>query len=313
VLGVLQGFATITAVIVVGYLLARLRVLGPETRNLLATLVFFVATPCLLFVTLQAADPGRLLSRSLVIAASSVVVAVLVYAVAARLVWHRTGSHTVIGSICASYVNAGNLGIPLLLFVLGDSGAVASVMLLQLVVMAPLTFALLDTAATRHRPSVWKLLGIPLKNPVTLGSLLGLVIAVAGWRVPQLVMAPVTLVGNMAVPAALIAYGVSLHHSPRIGAGGATAELTWVAFCKAVVQPLAAWAVAHFGFGLQGTELLAATIVAALPTAQNVFVYAIRYDRAVALARDSVFITTLLSVPAIFVITYLLGSGLSVR
>ena len=145
-------------------------------------------------------------------------------------------------------------------------------MLLQLVVMAPLTFALLDTAATKHRPSAWQLVQIPLKNPVTLGSLLGLAVAIVGWQVPALIMAPVTLVGNMAVPAALIAYGVSLHNSPRIGAGGATPELTWVAFCKAVVQPFAAWAVAHFGFGLQGTELLAATMVAALPTAQNVFV-----------------------------------------
>jgi len=38
-----------------------------------------------------------------------------------------------------------------------------------------------------------------------------------------------------------------------------------------------------------------------------VFVYAVRYDRAVALARDAVAVTTLLSVPAVFVIAAVLG------
>lgn len=305
-LGVLQGFATIVIVILVGYLMARLHVLSAVSRNVLATVVFYVATPCLLFVTLQETNPHRLISSSLVIAASSVIAAAGAYVLVARLVLRRGGSHTVVGAISSSYVNAGNLGIPLLLYVLGDAGAVASVMLLQLVVMAPVAFGLLDSARTRRRPSPWQLAQIPLKNPVTVGTLLGLIVALTQVHVPGVVMNPIELLGDLAVPAALIAYGVSLHHGPRVG-GGAGGELAWVAFCKAVVQPVTAWAVAHYAFGWTGTALLAATIVAALPTAQNVFVYAVRYDRAVPLARDSVFITTVLSVPTILVITLLLS------
>jgi malonate transporter and related proteins len=48
-------------------------------------------------------------------------------------------------------------------------------------------------------------------------------------------------------------------------------------------------------------------VIAALPTAQNVFTFAMRYDRAVILARDVIFVATLLSVPAIIVITALLS------
>ena len=48
-------------------------------------------------------------------------------------------------------------------------------------------------------------------------------------------------------------------------------------------------------------------VLAALPTAQNIFVHAVRYDRGVVLARDAVFATTVLSVPAITVIAALLA------
>ena len=47
-------------------------------------------------------------------------------------------------------------------------------------------------------------------------------------------------------------------------------------------------------------------MVAALPTARNIFVYATRYNRSTTLARDSIFVTTALSVPVLLTITALL-------
>ena len=49
------------------------------------------------------------------------------------------------------------------------------------------------------------------------------------------------------------------------------------------------------------------TVLAALPTAQNIFVHATRYGRGEVLARDSIFVTTVLSVPAIVLVAALLG------
>ena len=46
---------------------------------------------------------------------------------------------------------------------------------------------------------------------------------------------------------------------------------------------------------------------AALPTAQNVFVYAVRYRTSVPLARDVVSTTTLACIPALIVIAGLLS------
>jgi malonate transporter len=47
------------------------------------------------------------------------------------------------------------------------------------------------------------------------------------------------------------------------------------------------------------------TVTSALPTAQNVFVYAATYGRGTTLARDAVLVTTVLSVPALLVIVAL--------
>jgi predicted permease len=305
--GVVSGFGTIAIVIALGYALARAGVLGPETRNMLARLVFFVATPALLFDTLRKADPHRLLSTSLVVSAAAVATVAATYVVIARLAWRRSVGDATIGALASSYVNAANLGIPLAAFVLGDVSPIGPLLLLQLVIMAPVSFALLDASAAHRRPHPLKLLSVPLRNPITVGTVLGLILAFIGADLPTIVTAPIGLLGDMAVPAALLAYGVSLHGAPGIGAGGSLAEVVLVAALKVVGAPLAAWAIAKFALGLSGHALLAATMTAALPTAQNVFVYAVRYNRAIALARDSVFVTTLAAVPSILLIAALLG------
>ena len=74
---------------------------------------------------------------------------------------------------------------------------------------------------------------------------------------------------------------------------------------KLLVQPALAYAVG-LAVGLQDAALYAVAVLAALPTAQNVFVLASRYDRGVVLARDAIFLSTIGSVPAILVLTALL-------
>jgi predicted permease len=63
-----------------------------------------------------------------------------------------------------------------------------------------------------------------------------------------------------------------------------------------------------YALGLGRHDLLAVTVIAALPTAQNIFTFAVRYDRGVILARDMIFAATVLSVPVILIITWLLAS-----
>ena len=87
----------------------------------------------------------------------------------------------------------------------------------------------------------------------------------------------------------------------------AASSRTGTAPTSLVVQPLVAWVVAHLVLGIDGPALLAVVVCASLPTAQNVFVHATRYDRATTLARDTILVTTIGAVPVIALVVVLLG------
>lgn len=306
VIGVLEGFATITVLIGLGMLLAHTGVIDLPGQRTLSMVAFYVASPALLITVLEDADLGELFSSTLVATAVAVVVVVAVYVAVARLVLHRDLAHLVVGSLSSGYVNAGNLGIPIAAYVLGDAALVAPALLLQLLVLQPLALTVMDVAVAQERLSIWRILSRPLKTPLTIGSAIGLLIAGFDLELPRPVHDPLELVAGMAVPSMLIAYGVFLRLGPRPGLGNAP-ELGLIVALKLVVQPLVAWAVGSFVLGLEGTPLLAVTVISALPTAQNVFVHATRYDRGQVLARDTVFATTVLSVPAVTVVAALLA------
>jgi predicted permease len=303
--GVFEGFATIILVIALGALLAQLRVLDLGAQVVLSRLAFFVASPALLVTVLADTDVTEVFSGNLAASFAGVVVAAGLYVASARLLLRRELAETVIGALCSAYVNAGNLGLPIASYVLGDVALVAPVLLMQLLVLQPLALAVLDHAVSTGPVRVGRLLTQPLRTPLTVGSLVGLGLALTGVDLPPAVHDPLALVGGMAVPAMLIAYGISLRLGPRPGHGSTPGELVWIGALKLVAQPTAAYATGLL-LGLDDAALLAVTVLSALPTAQNIFVHATRYDRGVVLARDAIFLTTVLSVPAIFVITALL-------
>ena len=304
--GVVEGFATIGVVIGLGVLLAQLGVLDLAAQRMLSRLSFFVASPALMVTVLGRADVTSVLSRSLVATASAVLVCAVLYLLAARLVWRKPVADTVIGTLSAVYVNAGNLGIPIAAYVLGDAALVAPTLLMQLLVLQPLALAVLDHAVSGRGFSVARALTRPLTNPLTVGSLVGLALAITGVELPRAIEDPLVLVGGMAVPSMLLAYGISLRLGPRPGHGTSAVEIGYITVLKLVVQPLTAYVAGRFVLDLDAKALFAVTVLAALPTAQNIFVHATRYRRAEVLARDSIFVTTVLSVPAIATVAALL-------
>ena len=73
------------------------------------------------------------------------------------------------------------------------------------------------------------------------------------------------------------------------------------------MQPLVAYALAHLALGRPGHALLAVVVCSSLPTAQNIFVHATRYDRSPTLARDTILVTTVGAVPLITLAVWVLG------
>ena len=305
-LGVLIGFAIIGTVILIGYLTGRSGVLGDTAPHVISRLTFFVLSPCLLFTVLADSDVHVLFSSMLAVSSIAAVLACLLFLGIALLVFKRSLPEAVIGSLSAGYVNANNIGIPVAVYVLGDPAYSAPVILFQLLVLAPIALTVLDVS-TNGRGSIGRTLLKPFTNPLIIGSALGAIVAIAQLEIPEAVMEPFRIVGAAAVPLVLINFGMSLHGQRALAPGSNRRDVLLATGIKLAVMPLIAWLFGRFVFGMDAEHLFVVTVLAALPTAQNIFVYAQRYDRGQVVSRDVILLTTIGSVPILVGIAALLA------
>jgi malonate transporter and related proteins len=330
-MGLIAAFGPIWILTAIGYLTRRRRLLADNMAEVLGQFVFHLAIPADLFLTLSRTSLSGLAGRPL--AAFSVSTVALMGAgwFAAGRWFGRKPGECAIWSMAAGYVNSANLGIPIATVVLGRASFVIEVLLMQTLVVTPIVLTVLDRyddAAGRIR--FRRIASLPLRNPVILASGLGVIASATGFRLPSVLLDPMTLLGAAAVPTALIALGASLYR-PRpparvrpdqagetdahdrgdqaaesAPAEPAVAELAVISVLKLAVQPAVALATA-FAFDLTHPELVAVVVCAGLPTAQNAFIYAQRYRAADALASRSIMVTTTLSMATLIIIAALLG------
>ncbi|NVM93644.1 AEC family transporter [Arthrobacter wenxiniae] len=307
-LAVAEGFSVVWLIILVGWFVGRRRLLGDNAPQVLSRLSFFVASPALLLETLSKADLKQVFSEPLLVAAVSAVFTGLVFLLISRFWLKRSLSEALLSAMSSSIVNAANLGIPIAAYVLGDAALIAPVLIFQLAFYTPCYLLVLDATTSGHRATPGRILLQVFRNPMILGTLAGLVLAASGWRLPSLLAEPVHLIGGAAIPAILIAFGMSLGTSkPLSAADGRRTDTLLATGFKLVLHPVAAYLLGHFVLGMSGAALFAVVVAAALPSAQNVYVVAQRYLVGVTVAKDTVLATTVLAIPAMFAVAVLLG------
>ena len=373
---VVAGLAVFGAVIAVGWLLVRTRAVPADADGVLTRVCFFAATPALLVTTLSRADLTAVLSRSTAVAVAAELAAIVSAWCLHRLVLRRPTAEATIGALASGYVNAANLGIPVAVLVLGDAATIAPILLLQLLVLTPATFTVLDAVTRRGNPSRLATLTVPLRNPLLWGVVAGTAANLGGVDLKEwgggYPAQGLEMLGRVAVPLMMLALGMSLAGAPRplrnpapeeaspspqdspaqsarqgkgrqgqeppvAEAGSEAHEINtaggrpprveedpahgarstsqrgagrrrdlWLAVgWKLAVMPGLA-VVVGLAAGLSGGQLLAPVVTAALPTAQNVFMYASRYGAAKDLARDAVLLTTAGFVPVVLLAAALL-------
>ena len=374
---VVAGLAVFGAVIAVGWMLVRTRAVPADADGVLTRVCFFAATPALLVTTLSRADLTAVLFRSTAVAVAAELAAIVSAWCLHRLVLRRPTAEATIGALASGYVNAANLGIPVAVLVLGDAATIAPILLLQLLVLTPATFTVLDAVTRRGNPSRLATLTVPLRNPLLWGVVAGTAANLGGVDLKEwgggYPAQGLEMLGRVAVPLMMLALGMSLAGAPRplrnlvpeeaapslqgspartvqspqsarqsqeplaAEAGSEAREINtaggrlprveeepahgarstsqrgagrrrdlWLAVgWKLAVMPGLA-VVVGLAAGLSGGQLLAPVVTAALPTAQNVFMYASRYGAAKDLARDAVLLTTAGFVPVVLLAAALL-------
>jgi malonate transporter len=294
-MGMIAAFGPIWLLTGLGYAVRRAGLLDDGAAGVLGRFVFHLAMPAALFLALARTPLGGFEVRAL--AASAVAAAAVIgfaWWGAGRWFGRKPAERPIFG-MSAGYVNSANLGIPVALQVLGNVSFLVEVVLLQTLVLTPIILAALDRGSDADgRIRLRRLATLPFRNPVILGSALGVVASATHAGLPRTLHTSLALLAAAAVPTALVALGASLHRDrasdDRVGAGALSA----VTALKLVAQPLLAYAMGLV-LRLPADQLLAVTVCAGLPTAQNTFLFAQEYGIGEAFATRAVLVTTTLS------------------
>ncbi|GAB3700420.1 AEC family transporter [Corynebacterium nasicanis] len=308
--GVITGFAIILAVIAVGVILSRTGVIGDDRERLVLNRVaFYAASPALLFTSVAKSDAQTLFSPVILVIFCATVATAALYILASVLLFRQDIPTTTMGAASSCYFNSVNIGLPVSIYVLGEATYVVPVLVLQMVVFTPFILAGLvaEEAGGRSRLArIWGPVRTAVFSPVVIGSVLGLVVALVGLHIPDPVMRPLEILGGASIPMILISFGASLRNTAPLTTPADRPGTIAATALKLVGMPLIAWGIAR-ALGLEGNELYASVILAALPAAQNVYNFAASHQRGMIIARDTVFLTTFGSLPVMLAIALLFG------
>jgi malonate transporter and related proteins len=286
----------IALIVGLGYLVGRLRWLGPpeaEPARVLSNAAFFIFAPALFFRTTARLDPAALPWPALF--AFFLPVVGLMLAVYGVQRWRRVRlglpvAAPAVRAVTVAFGNSVQIGIPLAAGVFGETGlgihlALVSVHALVLLLVVT-TLCELDLARERAREQAHLggsahlgsvLLGT-LRNavihPVVLPVLAGMAWNATGLPLPGMVDEVLVVLGSAVVPLCLTLIGMSLAYLgfPRSLRGALS-----LTALKLVVQPALVLAVAAGVFGLRGLALQVVVVMAALPAGSNALMFAQRY------------------------------------
>lgn len=313
--GVLLGFGVVLVIVLTG--LAAAAFVPSQVTAMqkgLTPAVYYITNPALMFMLLAETDLGAVVGVYTPIALITAAVGGGVYALVSGPLLRRKASQTAVGAMASSYVNAGNIGLPIALYAVGSSAPVVAVLLAQLLVIAPVYLAIFAWCTRQPAggdgapaaPPLWSTVLRSIANPVTVATAAGAAMSLTGWHLPDVVWTPIEMMGNASIAMLLLLFGMSLYGQKPFTERGSRPDLVLGTVVKLAVMPLVAWVAGRFVFGVEGIHLLGVVVMAALPTAQNVFLFSSQFRMPSTLARDIIFISSILSLPVIALAALLL-------
>jgi len=187
----------ILAIVTAGYLYAKRFQPNMETANTLNLNIFL---PALLLSIFASKDFNLLDYHSLAIGG---LVVIIISGLLALIVSKVFGFNAKTFVPPAMFVNSGNVGLPLALFAFGKVAIPAAVVLF--LIENTLHFTL-GIKIIDRKSSIINVLRIPIVT----ASLIGVVISLIEYNVPELIMTPIQMIGEIAIPLMLFSLGVRL-------------------------------------------------------------------------------------------------------
>ena len=329
----MQAILTVTipffALVLLGYLAAQRRLMPESAIPGLNAYVLYFALPCMLFRFGASMPFGRLIDPLLI--AIYIACALLMIAITIGVTLRRRPGpagvdlkDAAFGALVAAFPNAGFMGVPLLVALLGDSaaGPVIGAILVDLILTSTLCLALAQASGHRSAgdndrsmlaAAVLSLRGA-LTNPLPWAIVIGALFAAFDRELPGPIAQIVRMLGDSAAPVALFTIGAVLSRAGRHGHSRTPLRnYLPVALLKLLVHPALVFGIGA-GAGALGAPvpkfgLMVLTLVAALPSASNVSVLAERYGADNGRVTRIIMASTVLAFASFSTLAWLFGVG----
>jgi predicted permease len=330
-LSIANSIAPLIFIILAGVIGGRAGVLPDTMRKGLSDFCYYFGMPALLIRTIASAPPST--TEPHLIWSGYLIPIALVWLAGSLLARQREGATIAMAS---AYGNVIMLGIPLSLMQFGPAAAttVALIVLVHSPVLFLAAAAHSELVKGRARsqasgigaaalasgggPSLCMLfygfcqtlreVCIDLvTNPIILAILVGLVLRLTGTGLPPIADAAFALLGQGTLPCVLLAIGLGLSTFKIKGKIGIA---SLISLLKLVVMPVTAWLVATHVLALPPLEVGVITLLSAMPTGANAYIFANRQETAGASVSAAVALSTIVSALTIALVLALLGKGI---
>ncbi|MET9885451.1 AEC family transporter [Streptomyces sp. NPDC006430] len=283
-----------------GVLLARRKTVPAEASKAFADYAFLFAVPCYLFGNIYASDLGALFNwRAIGAYAAAAGLAVLAVSLTAGAYGMREPRAVALRVMAGVQVNTAYFAVPVFITFFGTAAPIFPVLLFQVCVLSLVIISIMELgragpAAGGPGQRLARAVAASLATPLVLACNAGILLNLLAVHVPKAVLGGAAFVGDSASPIALFALGLHLGGLGLDVRGTSREELALIAF-KCLAFPLLAWAVCGLLFGVRGQWLTYLVLIAAMPTPQNLFVFAQRYDVGVDLSASLVIKSSVVS------------------
>jgi malonate transporter and related proteins len=276
----------------------KLGLFGAEVGAGLSRFVFWLAFPALLLSSMaKAPAPNGTMIGQIGIWLSVLLSAQLLARLGAGFIGLDKQAQAGV-SLASSCANTAFLGTAVLVSLVGSSilPVVAAFVAIENIVVVSIAVAGLKLAKNENLSvlAILKTATNGLANPTSIGALIGFLISLSGHALPVPLARPLDMLGSAASPCGLVALGIVM--------ATMTAKIPhqWhatalVVILKCALLPLAMWG-AFSTAGAPQSITLTACILAACPSAVNVFIQARHADVWAEQAATAVFVTTLVSI-----------------
>ena len=292
------AIAPLFVFMMLGYYFKKKNYLSPSSTKQINILVFryFLSIMCAETIYKANLREDVELLPVLVVAIGIIGIFLISWLIIPRFVKDKTQIPVMIQGIYKS--NYAILGIPIAQSICGaDNIGIVSVIAVILVPLNNCISAFIFEKYTGNATSVPKLLLNIIKNPLVVGSLIGLILNLTGVRIPSWIMTGIVAkLGALATPLSMIALGASFEFSQI---GKYKTMLTWAVIAKLLIVPGIIIPVAIM-LGIRSVALVGVMIYAAAPNAVNSYSTAVAMGGDADLANEIVVLTSLLSMLTMF-------------